>query len=121
MAGRLLNSVSLSAVRRPPQQGVAGLEHVKEHAFAPHVANAGLLNPACCLHVCAGAAVPLNRQLGRIVPEAKDVPFVDRMQRVDENMRASNRNSRRNRAFTKSGDEVCLRLAGKSRLGEPGD
>ena len=121
MAGRLLNSVALSAVRRLPHQRLAGLEHVKEHAFAPPLANAGLLNPARGRHVCAGTAVPLSRQFGRIVPEAKDVAFVDRMQRVDQNMRTSNRDARRNGAFAKSGDNVPFRQAGQPRLGEPGN
>ena len=67
----------------------------------------------------AGAAVFLHDGLRRIVPPTDQPPFVYRVKRIDEHLRAADRQAGGDGAFAKAAHQRIFGFAAQARLGEP--
>jgi hypothetical protein len=96
------------------QHVFAGLQHVKERTCAParDVFRRGVRGRA-------RATVFLHDRSRRRVAPANQAPLVHRMKRVDENLRAADRQTRGNRAIAEAAHKRIFALTARAGFGQP--
>ena len=107
----------------PPQQALPGLQQVEERTCAPARVGPALLArgelrvQGACRQ--ASAAIFLHGGLRRIISPAHHAALIHRVQRIDEQQRAADRQAGGDGALAKSVHQRSFRLAAQARLGEP--